>query len=135
MASFLHPKTSAAQGWQITNAEIHLRDKPLLFWCISVLVSAESLETHCMISYSRNNSVLLVLTAFFTWLASHPYTPLDLCRRVRSESCQLTSLTALFSVTVSQCPPTSALYQFLQVILFLIQFFVATLGGCRNSTS
>ena len=133
-ASVLHPNTSAAQGWQINNTEIHLRDRPLFFWFISVLASAESLKTHRMISCSRNNSVSLVVTAFFTWLASHPKTPLDLWRRVRSESCQLTSLTALFLVNVSQCPPTSALSQFLQVILFLIQFFVAALRSCCNST-
>lgn len=137
IASVLHPNTTAAQGWQITNAEIHLRDKPLLFWYISALASVPDLfhlKTHHMISYSRNNRVFLVVTRFFTWLASHPKTPPDLCRRVRSGSCQLTSLTALFLVNMSQCPPMSALSQFLQVILFLIQFFVATLRGCCNST-
>lgn len=85
--SVLYPDSTGAQGWQITNIEIHLRDKPLLFWCISVLASAESLKTHCMISYSRNNSIFLVVTAFFTWLASRPKPPLVLCRRVRSQSC------------------------------------------------
>lgn len=70
-APVLYSNTSADQGWQITNTEIHLRDKPLLFLCISVLESAESLKTHRLINYSRNNSVFLVMTAFF-YLAGKP---------------------------------------------------------------
>lgn len=62
IASVLHPDTTTAQRWQITNTEIHLGDKPLFFLCISVLASASPLKTHRMISYSRNNSVFSIAT-------------------------------------------------------------------------